>query len=185
MFSGGITFFPEEIILLVAGYASSIGFFDFTYVAITCIAALVTSDIILFRLARARSPKIQRLRRYAKRLFIMSNPLVADLNPRIVIFLAKFLPFVRFVGPFYAGIHNIKMNMFIAYSTLATVIYVLVFTSIGYIFNSELLTIVSKIENVRHGIFIFLMSIIGFVSVIYLHRVVDRIIDKNGDNGND
>lgn len=180
LFSGGVTFFPEEIILLIAGYASSIGFFQLPYVILVCLTGLILSDIILFFLSRNRSPLIKQLRKYAKRLAIMKHPIIEQMNPKWIVFFAKFLPFIRFIGPLYAGVHNIKTSVFISYNILASIVYVMFFTSLGYIFDSELLNLISRIESVRHGIFIFLMFVIGVASVVYLHRLVDRIIDDNG-----
>ncbi|MFA6535993.1 MAG: DedA family protein [Candidatus Paceibacterota bacterium] len=179
IFSGGITFFPEEIVLITAGYVSSTGSLNLYAAVLVCVVAMILSDTILFGLARRNNKHIKTLRYYAGKVKITRNLEFVRAHLKKFVFVAKFLPLFRFVGPIMAGTLKMKPYLFQIYNLFAIVLYTLLYAGIGYIFHSQFLVLVSKFENVRHGIFVFVMFILGVASYIFVHNKIDRWLDEN------
>lgn len=185
IFSGGITFFPEEIVLITAGYVSSAGDLNFSGVIGVCILAMVISDSVLFILARQNNRHIKKLRYYAGKVKITRNLGFVRTHLKKFVFVAKFLPLFRFVGPIMAGTLKMKPYLFQIYNLLAIVVYTVLYTGIGFVFDNQFLMVVSKFEAVRHSIFVAVMFVLGVSSYIFIHNKIDRWLSENGFENND
>lgn len=185
IFSGGVTFFPEEIVLITAGYVSSAGSLNYLGVFLVCILAMVISDSVLFSLARHDNRHIKKLRYYAGKVKITKNLTFVRAHLKKFVFVAKFLPLFRFVGPIMAGTLKMKPYLFQIYNLFAIVVYIALYTGIGFVFHSQFLVLISKFEEVRHSIFVVAMFILGVYSYIFIHNKIDRWLTENGLENDD
>jgi membrane-associated protein len=172
IFSGYIIPVPEEIILIIVGYMASIQLIHATPAIIVVILALLIGDNIIYRLAYKNDKHVKKLLHDVLSLKIMVKH-KASIEKHLgkTIFFTRFFPFLRFVGPIFAGYSKVKASFFQLYNTLAIVIYAPVVIGIGYVFHDYFDYIVLHIEKARHTIFILGLIIIGLV----ITRIVDYV----------
>ncbi len=175
IFSGYIVPIPEEIILLIVGYMISVGFIHFIPAMIVLIVAFIAGDNILFRLTVKNNKHVTKFIHEVLSLKIISkNKVWFEKHINLTIFLCRFFPFLRFVGPVFAGYVKAKEKNFTFFNTLAIVIYTPFLLWIGYFFSDYFTEISGQIAKVRHIGIIFLWIIVGLI----ITRMVDYIFRK-------
>ncbi len=175
IFSGYIIPVPEEIILLIVGYMASARFIHLTPAIFVVIIAFIIGDNVLFRLTKKNNKFVTKLIHevLSLKLFIKHKKFF-EKHVKMTVFVTRFLPFMRFVGPIFAGYVKLEEETFMFFNTLAIVIYAPLVIWIGYFFNQYFDQIVGEIGKVRHTAVILLWIIIGLV----ITRVVDYAFRK-------
>jgi len=175
VFSGYLMPIPEEIILLIVGYMISTGFIHFIPSMLVVIAAFIIGDNILFRLTVKNNKHVTKFIHEVLSLKVISkNKALFERHINLTIFLSRFIPFLRFVGPVFAGYVKAKEKTFTFFNTLAIVIYTPFLLWVGYFFNSYFNEISSEIIKARHIGVIFLWIIVGLI----ITRIVDYSFRK-------
>ncbi len=177
IFAGYLVPVPEEIVLLVIGYLASVGIIKMTPAILIVILAFAIGDNILFRF-------VQKNNKYADKLvhdvlslkFITKHKVFLDKHMGLTIFFTRFFPYLRFVGPVYAGFMRAKERTFLIFNTIAIAIYAPILIWIGYAFHQYYYQIVEKLTQVRHIIVVLIWIIIGLL----ITRVVDYLFKKHG-----
>jgi membrane-associated protein len=174
IFAGYLIPLPEEIILLIVGYMASVRLIHLTPAIFVVIIALIIGDNILFTLARKNNKHVHRLVNEVLSLKIMKNRELMKKHIGKTVFLSRFFPFLRFVGPIFAGYVKASESVFQFYNTSAIIIYTPLVIGIGFYFNNYFNYIVGNIEKVRHIGVILVWIIVGLI----ITRVVDYIFRK-------
>jgi membrane protein DedA with SNARE-associated domain len=167
---------PEEIILLITGYMASEQFIHLTPAIFIVILAFIIGDNILYRLTLRNNKHVTKLINEVLSIkFIARHKPTLEKHINTTIFATRFVPFLRFVGPVFAGYTKTKEKTFMVFNTLAIIIYAPIVTFIGYYFHNYFTLIVNDIGRVRHVAVIFLWIIIGLV----ITRIVDYVFKKD------
>ncbi|MEK9131948.1 MAG: DedA family protein [Patescibacteria group bacterium] len=174
LLSGHLIPFPEDIILLVAGYLASAGFVNPYYAGGVALIGILIGDTILYRLSRSNSRLIHRMREHVRLRLIVRESLIKK-HIRKVIFFSRFVPFFRSLGPVISGILKVPRKTFQLYNFLGMAIYVPLTVSIGYVFGSHVNSLVEKADAFRHGMFIFLIVVLGISLAVWANRKLDEI----------
>jgi membrane protein DedA with SNARE-associated domain len=95
---------------------------------------VLTGDIFLFWLSRRGSKYIDKIQKKFKEGTLLKYKNLMRDNIGITVFLLRFIIGVRLFGPILAGALKAKWITFLAYDTLALIIYVPVFVFLGYHF---------------------------------------------------
>jgi len=176
IFSGYIVPIPEEIILLIVGYMVSVGFIHFIPAMIVLIVAFVIGDNILYRLTIKNNKHVTKFIHEVLSLkFISKNRDFLEKHINLTIFLTRFIPFLRFVGPVFAGYVKAKRKSFILFNTLSIVIFTPFLMWVGYFFHDYFDEISIQLVKVRHIGVISLWIILGLI----ITRIVDYLFKKN------
>ncbi len=176
VFSGYVVPIPEEIILLIVGFMASASIIHLTPAIFVVIIAFIIGDNILFRLVSKNNKLVTKFIHEVLSLKIVSkNRASFERHISLTIFFTRFMPFLRFVGPVFAGYVKAKEKTFMLFNTLAIVIYAPVLIWAGYYFHDYFNQIVDHIIKVRHAAIIFAYVIIGLI----ITRIVDYIFRKS------
>ncbi len=156
---------PEEVVLLALGYVAHIGTINVFYLIPIVILGLFTSDIILYFLSQKNNRFVTYFyaKLFAKRLADKHE--WVDHNITKVIFFSRFLIQLRFLGPFMAGQHGVKLRTFITYELAALVIYVPLIVWTGWYFQSRVERIVSGVGLARN-IFLIVVGLLILISLL-------------------
>jgi membrane protein DedA with SNARE-associated domain len=133
-----LPFIPSEVILPAIGFAAASGIFQITGISALIAAILVTTlasvfgAIILFQISRAIG-----VHRVAKLPLVDENGLQRAENVfakygAAAVFFCRFLPVVRVLVTIPAGLSNMKKRQFILFTALGSLIWNIIFVTIGY-----------------------------------------------------
>jgi len=167
---------PEEIILLITGYMASEQFVRLTPAIFIVVIAFIIGDNILYRLTLKNNKHVTKLVNEVLSIkFIARHRPWLEKHINTAIFATRFVPFLRFVGPVFAGYTKTKEQTFMVFNTLAIAIYAPFVVWLGYFFHNDFTLIVNDIGRVRHTAVIFVWIIIGLI----ITRIVDYIFKKD------
>lgn len=163
---------PEEIVLLSLGYLVGTGHLSFFILVPIVMAGLLISDITIYYLAKRGSKFTGFIynKFFAKRLSAHSEWLEIHIDK--VVFFARFLMQLRFLGPFLAGQQNLPFKRFFKFDFLAILIYVPLYIAIGWYFHTRIGFILSGIGLVKNIILI----VIGLVLLVAFSKFMSRLI---------
>lgn len=162
-FGGIVIPLPEEVLLLLVGYVSALGYSALLPAILVGIAGVLAGDSALYALSRSQNRYIAfitsrlnpaRLARYQEQM---------KLHTGKTLFLLRFVVGLRFFGPIVAGVMQITWLKFIFFDTLAALIYVPFFVLLGYHFQSRIVWLIGTVEVVRHALFLGLAFLIGII----------------------
>ncbi len=153
--------FPEELILVGAGYIVYLHKADPLLLAATCIGAILAGDLMPFLLGRVFGPKILRLK--TVRRFITREKLAlfdAWFQKRgwLTIFVARFLTGLRMPAYFTAGSMRFSAWRFLMIDGLGALLVVPLLGGLGYFFGDKIDSLVHFVEKTEKGIFIVVAS---------------------------
>lgn len=171
---------PEEVALLGLGYVARAGDVNIFTVIPIVILGLLTSDYVLYLLSKGNSKTIHFLyeRIFSKRIAFFSKKLSGDerwieSNIEKVIFYARFLMQLRFIGPFMAGKHNVSPRRFLTYELAALVIYVPLLLWIGWYFRSRIEHIIGSIDKAHN---IILIAVVALLFLPFLQTMFKKAL---------
>lgn len=181
LLSGYIIPVPEEILLIALGYLASAGDIDMLKAMPFATFGIFCGDLAVHLLSRSRHRFVDTFtRRLEHSRLAQSRFICADKIYRTV-FISRFLPGLRFVGPMLSGIARIPILAFCFYNILALLIFVPALVLVGYYFHNQILPIITTVEEVKHGIFILATAVVAY----YIMRYVKRefvVLDEAGEN---
>lgn len=161
---------PEEILLLGIGYLVDIGELN-VYMAIAIsIAGIMAADNMWYWLGRSHNKITFRLRRKIGEEKVLFYEKMLKKHTGKYVFLSRFIPGARIMGPVLAGSMNLSKKHFWFFNILAVFIYAPVFIFIGYFFNYNLENLLKKIISTRHMVFILFMSLVGLTAVFLINK---------------
>ena len=175
LFSGYFIPIPEEIILLITGYMAWARIIHLTPAIFVAILAFIIGDNILFKLTLKHNKHVEKLIHE-----VLSLKIVARHRPFLekylgmTIFVTRFFPFLRFVGPVFSGYVKADETKFMIFNTLAIIIYAPFVILVGFFCNQYFGQIIFEIAKVKHVIFVFIMIIIGLL----ISRTIDYYFNK-------
>jgi membrane protein DedA with SNARE-associated domain len=163
---------PEDISLISAGYLAHLGKVESHAVFAVCFAAVLGGDAIAFTLGRLFGTKIL-ASRFGHRYF----------NPRRqrrvrayfrrygskVVFIARFLPGLRFSIFLSAGMLHVRPYVFIVYDSLAAMLSVPLLVYSAWYFGDQIDHVIKWAKRSEYGI-LTLVGVVVLYLVIKLYR---------------
>lgn len=176
IFAGYLIPIPEEIILLIVGYMASERIVHLVPSIFIVVIAFVIGDNLLYRLTFKNSKYVKRFINEVLSIRLISrNKNLFEKHINTTVFVTRFVPFLRFVGPVFAGYTKTKETTFMVFNTFAIVIYAPLVVWLGYFFHDDFIRIVNQIGRVRHTAVIFVWIAIGLI----ITRIVDYFFKKD------
>lgn len=172
---------PEEVVILAIGYVAGMGAINFWLTLGLVILGSLISDMGMFWLSRHDNKWVKGF--YTKifaRVFPVDHAFLVQHSSK-VIFLARFLVQLRFLGPFIAGQVRVSWKKFIAYDLAALLIYVPLLMWAGHYFAKRIDSVFSGVNQAKNIIIVIagIMILWSFTKMIrdYFLKVV-----KQSDN---
>lgn len=131
--------FPEEAVLLLAGYFVSIDLVKFKYAILAALIGVIIGDNIAYYIGLKKGADFFKL--IGGRFKILGGNIERVLNffhkyHNMSIFLGRFLIGIRFLVPFIAGSLKISSKKFFIYNFLGAVIWIPFVIFLGYRLSS-------------------------------------------------
>jgi membrane protein DedA with SNARE-associated domain len=164
---------PEDISLISAGYLAHLGTVDLHAVFLVCFAAVLGGDSLAFVMGRIFGTKIL-ASRFGHRYFNPKRQRRVRAYFRTygskVVFIARFLPGLRFSIFLSAGMLHVRPYVFIVYDALAALLSVpfLVYTS--YYFGDKIDHVIKWARRSEYGILI----LVGVVALFVAFKVLRK-----------
>lgn len=155
---------PEEIVILAIGYVAGTGRINFWFTLPIVILGALLSDAGMFALSRRNNPIVRGFYdRFFSKIFPINQSFI-DAHIEKIVFSARFLVQLRFLGPFLAGQAKMTWRKFLSYDISALIIYVSVLLWAGHYFAARIDKIFDDVNQIKN-IFLILAGVVILWSI--------------------
>ena len=128
---------PGESLLLTAGTLAGTGLLDIAILAPVFIVAAFLGDLSNYMIGRLLGRRLlSKPRRWLKPEHVVKAHEFYDRHGGKAIVFARYLPIVRTLAPFVAGITRMSIKRFLVFDAIASVSWVTIFMGAGYWFGT-------------------------------------------------
>ena len=165
---------PEDISLIAGGYLAHLGTVEVHRVFLVCFAAVLGGDTIAFTIGRLFGTKILASRR-AHRYFTPRKQRRVRAYFRSygskVIFVARFLPGLRFSIFLSAGMLRVRPHVFLIYDALAALLSVPFLVYSAWYFGDQIDHVILWAKRSEYGILALVGVVVAYVAIkVYRKR---------------
>jgi membrane protein DedA with SNARE-associated domain len=164
---------PEDVSLISAGYLAHRGVVNLHTVFLVCFASVLGGDCIAFTLGRLFGSRLLDSR-LARRFFRPRKQIRVRAYFRKygskVIFIARFLPGLRFSIYLSAGTLRVRPSVFITYDSLAALVSVPALVYLAWAFGEHIDHVVSWARRSEYGILIAVLLVAAWFAVKMLRK---------------
>jgi membrane protein DedA with SNARE-associated domain len=159
---------PEDISLISAGYLAHLGTVELHSVFLVCFAAVLGGDALAFTLGRSFGTKLL-ASRFGHRYFTPRRQRRVRAYFRTygskVVFIARFLPGLRFSIFLSAGMLHVRPYVFIVYDALAALISVPFLVYLAWYFGDHIDHVIKWAKRSEYGILVLVCLAAVFVAI--------------------
>ena len=130
------TFFPGDTLLFVAGTFASTGAIKIYWLFIILSLAAILGDNLNYAIGKYFGEEILLKKKWVKEKNLNKTKRFFERNGAKTIILARFIPVIRSVAPFVAGISEMNYKKFFSYNMIGGILWVILMLSLGYFFGS-------------------------------------------------
>ena len=164
---------PEDVSLISAGYLAHRGVVNLHTVFLVCFASVLGGDCIAFMLGRLFGSRLLDSR-LARRFFRPRKQIRVRAYFRKygskVIFIARFLPGLRFSIYLSAGTLRVRPSVFITYDSLAALVSVPALVYLAWAFGEHIDHVVSWARRSEYGILTVVLLAAAWFAVKLLRK---------------
>jgi len=164
---------PEDVSLISAGYLAHRGVVNVNTVFLVCFASVLGGDCIAFMLGRLFGSRLLDSR-LAQRFFRPRKQIRVRAYFRKfgskVIFIARFLPGLRFSIYLSAGTLRVRPSIFITYDSLAALVSVPALVYLAWGFGEHIDHVVSWARRSEYGILVAVLLVAIWFAVKLLRK---------------
>ncbi len=162
---------PGQVIVIIAGFLSRIGVFDFWVIFSVVALGAIIGDFIGYFLGRKYGYSF--IRKYGKRFYFKkeyfekTKKLMNEHAGKSLVF-GRFNSFTRAFAPFVAGSTHVPLPQFIFYNIIGGIAWAGFFVTLGYILGKSY-----EVATAHIGIYIFIATIVS-IALIFLYEYLNR-----------
>ncbi len=152
-------FLPGDSLLFVAGALCALGALEIGLLAPLLIVASFTGDNTNYWVGRLVGTRLVKRANsgFLRREYLDKTQAFYQKHGGKTIIFARFLPIVRTYAPFVAGVGRMHYRLFVSYSALGSVAWIIFFTVGGYFFGN--------IPLIRDNLTLMIVAIV-FISIL-------------------
>lgn len=128
-------FLPGDSLLFAAGAFAALGSMNIFILIGLLIFAAILGDTVNYSIGHYLGERAYHIKWLKREYFDKTHAFFAKHGGK-TIFLARFVPIVRTFAPFVAGIGKMPYVYFITYNFVGGIVWVLLFTSVGFLFGN-------------------------------------------------
>jgi len=159
-------FLPGDSLLFVAGTFAAVGSLDVMYLFLLLSAAAIIGDTVNYWVGSYFGEKV--FAKFIKKEHMDAAKSFYEKHGKKAIVFARFVPIMRTLAPFVAGIGKMNYRTFLMYNVMGGVTWVLIFVFAGYSFGT-MPFVKENLTAITLGIIIVFM-IPAFVEYIKFKR---------------
>jgi membrane-associated protein len=130
-------FLPGESLLLTSGTLAGAGILEILVLAPLLFGAAFLGDVCNYLIGRfVGRHLLSKPRRYLRPEHVQQAHEFYERHGGMAIVLARFLPIVRTLAPFVAGVARMEIHRFMFFAALASALWVTIFLGAGYWFGT-------------------------------------------------
>ncbi|MEJ0002185.1 MAG: VTT domain-containing protein [bacterium] len=173
---------PEEVMVIIFGYLAGGMVVNGTLLFPVILLGLLASDIIMYLFSKRGNKLVSGFydKVFAKR--VESKKEWIDKNINKVVFFARFLVQLRFLGPFFAGQTKMSFRRFFFLDLAALLVYVSIYYAVGFYFRSRINFIISGVNLAKNIIILVVVAIVLASLVQYVRRRLLKIKTESDIN---
>ncbi len=149
-------FLPGDSLLFAAGAFAATGSLNVWLVIVLTMVAAILGDTVNYWIGHYMGDRAYNVK-WIKKEYLDRTHAFFEKHGGKTIFLARFVPIVRTFAPFVAGMGRMSYSYFFSYNVFGGIVWVLVFTLLGYFFGN--------LDFVKKNFELVILAII-FISVI-------------------
>jgi len=151
-------FLPGDSLIFAAGTFAGMGYLNIAILFIVLCAAAILGDTVNYWIGHYIGPRaFSGNIRFLKKEYLDRTHAFYEKHGGKTIIIARFIPIIRTFAPFVAGVGAMTYGKFITYNVAGGVLWVALFTFLGYFFGS--------LPFVRDN-FTFVILAIVFISIL-------------------
>jgi membrane-associated protein len=128
-------FLPGDSLLFAAGTFAALGSLNVWLLIVLLIVAAIGGDTVNYWIGHYLGDRAYNIK-WIKREYLDRTHAFFQKHGGKTIFLARFVPIVRTFAPFVAGMGKMSYGYFISYNVFGGIVWVLLFTLLGYFFGN-------------------------------------------------
>ena len=169
------TFLEGETIVILAGFLAHQGYLHPSLVALAAFTGSVSSDLLMFLLARYQGPRLlRRFPRLAAGVDSLAKRVHGHRVPLILSF--RFLYGLRNVTPVFLGVSGTPPALFVPLNMTGAACWAAVFTAVGYYFGAGLNAALGHLRHYEAFIMLGLLAVGIGIAVWHHHRKAKKIM---------
>lgn len=126
---------PGDSLLFITGAIAAQGHLDIYLICLLLIAAAVLGDMVNFYIGKYFGVKLLEKNLIRRSHYEKAHGFYEKYGGRTII-IARFMPIVRTLAPFVAGISRMDYRRFSAYNVIGALVWIISITVLGYFFGS-------------------------------------------------
>lgn len=160
-----LPFLPGDSLLFAAGAFAARGSLEISILLPLLFAAAVIGDAVNYWVGSFVGTRVfQKDTRFIKREYLERTQAFYERHGKKTIVLARFVPIVRTVAPFVAGVGKMPYRIFAFYNVIGGLAWVFLFVLAGYYFGN--------IPAVEHNFTLVIFAIIGMSIIPPLFEMI-------------
>ena len=169
-------FLPGDSLLFAAGGIAAIGEMNIHVMVLLLITSAIIGDAVNFMIGKYFGAKLfaNPDSKIFKRSYLDKTHKFYEKYGGKTIIIARFVPIVRTFAPFVAGMANMHYGRFIRYNVIGAVLWVVLFSYVGYFFAN--IPVVKNNLGLVLGAIIVISVLPGVIEVLRAKRAAKRNI---------
>jgi membrane protein DedA with SNARE-associated domain len=164
---------PEDISLISAGYLAHKGVVNVHWVFLVCFVAVLAGDSLAFVMGRLFGTRLLQSR-LAQRVFRPRKQIRVRAYFRKfgskVIFVARFLPGLRFSIFVSAGTLRVRPSVFVIYDSLAALVSVPALVYLAWFFGEHIDHVIAWARRSEYGILALVLIVVAWFAIKMLRK---------------
>jgi membrane-associated protein len=163
-------FLPGDSLLFTAGFLASQGFLNIELLALGCFVAAVAGNMLGYEIGRRVGMKIfsRPEGRFVKRVHLEMTQRFYARHGAMAVITARFMPVIRTLVPFLAGVAQMPYRQFMAYTVVGAFLWGCCLTVAGYFFGQIIPP--EHVDDYLLPIIVAIIILSFLPSVWHLHR---------------